>query len=78
MNGLFSEYRPYRSTDPSSGIDAYQTGTDYVKLRLKDGRIYKFSYRSAGRERVEKMKLLAQNGSGLDDYYERLRKKEVR
>lgn len=53
----------------SSGIYAYEIGDDYVKVRFKKSlKIYKYSYKKAGIENVEKMKLLAENGSGLNGY----------
>ena len=60
-------------------IATYEIGNDFIKIQFKSGRIYKYSYRSATEKHVEKMKLLAQNGKGLDDYiFENINKKSNR
>jgi len=48
------------------GFEIYPTSID-VKF-IKSNRIYKYSYSSAGKQHVEKMKILALSGKGLSGY----------
>lgn len=52
-----------------SGINAYEIGDDYILVKFKSSRrTYKYSYISAGRFAVERMKGLALRGRGLNGY----------
>lgn len=56
----------YRSTYGNSGVFSFEIGSDYIDVRFKDApEVFKYSYQSAGREHVEKMKELATKGYGL-------------
>ncbi len=59
----------YRNSGGGSGVNSYEIGSDYIRVKF-DGtsRIYTYSYGKAGRNHVEKMKVLAQSGSGLNSY----------
>ncbi len=59
----------YRDIDGDSGVLAYAIGADYIDVQFKGtSKLYRYSYQSAGRENVESMKVLAQNGNGLNSF----------
>lgn len=60
----------YRCSNGNSGVYSYDIGLDYIEVEYKDENpsIYRYSYKSAGKEKVEKMKELAQNGYGLNSF----------
>jgi len=58
----------YKKTG-NTGVSAYEAGPDYIKVKFHDNkRTYTYNYRSAGLAHVEKMKQLAEQGSGLSTY----------
>lgn len=59
----------YRNSSGNSGVYGYEIGIDYIRVKFAGtSKIYTYSYRKAGTEHVEKMKILARNGSGLNSY----------
>lgn len=52
-----------------TGIDEYEIGEDFIKLKWRNGNYNTFNYESIGEEHIEKMKELAQEGNGLNKYY---------
>lgn len=59
----------YRNTGRDSGVVAYEIGSDYIRVQFSGkSRTYTYSYRRAGRNHVENMKVLAKSGSGLNAY----------
>ena len=58
----------YKNLGGNSGIHAYLTGTDHIDVQFDGGKVYRYSYRSAGRDKVEQMKKLAVQGQGLNSY----------
>ncbi len=58
----------YRNSGGNSGIAAYEIGNDFIKVRFEDRKVYTYTYESAGQYHIEKMKSLAQIGSGLNQY----------
>jgi hypothetical protein len=58
----------YADESGMSGILAYETGKDWIKIKFKSGQLYKYSYDSAGKERITAMKKLAGQGKGLATY----------
>ncbi len=58
----------YKNKKGNSGVVAYQMGTDFIKVKFKDGNIYKYTFSSAGNENISKMKELAMIGEGLSTY----------
>ncbi|AMR79508.1 hypothetical protein [Cupriavidus nantongensis] len=60
--------KPYRNLSGRSGIDAYELGPEYIRVRFEDGRVYTYDYRRPGRSHVEQMKRLAKAGRGLCSY----------
>jgi hypothetical protein len=55
----------YRNAHGSSGVTAYETGPDFIRVTFKHGGTYEYDYASAGQVHVERMKLLAASGQGL-------------
>lgn len=58
----------YRNINGNSGVFAYANNTDSISVQFNDGAIYLYTYTSAGKSDIERMKLLAVNGSGLNSY----------
>ena len=58
----------YSDIDRDSGVVAYETGQDYIRVQFSDGAIYLYTYRSAGSHHIESMKRLAARGDGLNAY----------
>jgi len=59
----------YRDINHDSGVRGYEINPTYITVWF-DGasRSYTYSYRKAGQIHVEKMKVLAKNGDGLNSY----------
>jgi hypothetical protein len=55
----------YRNLGGNSGIVRYELAGDSISIEFKNGSKYQYNYSSAGRDNVEKMKLLAGQGQGL-------------
>lgn len=60
--------QPYGNLSGGSGVKAYEIGRDFIRVQFVDDRIYRYSYTSAGRGRIEQMKRLAASGKGLSTY----------
>jgi hypothetical protein len=58
----------YKNLSGSSGVAAFDFGTDYIRVRFTTGAIYIYSHSSAGMRHIEQMKILAKAGSGLNAY----------
>lgn len=58
----------YRNLGGTSGVKAFEIGTDFIKVKFSDNSIYLYNYRKPGSHHVENMKILAKNGSGLNSY----------
>lgn len=52
----------------SSGVSGYQIGDKKISVRFVNGDIYTYSYISAGKRAVEKMKVLALASEGLSTF----------
>lgn len=59
------KYNPFNR---KSGIVAYESGFDFIRVQFSDEAQYIYTYESAGANHVEKMKILASRGNGLDKY----------
>jgi hypothetical protein len=62
------EMERYKNLSGWSGIVAYEIGEDYIRIQFQNGKILKYTYESAGADRVEQMKLMAQNGQKLNTF----------
>ncbi len=58
----------YKNLGGNSSVVAYSIGNDYVEVQFATGKIYRYSYASAGVANVEEMKTLAIQGVGLNSY----------
>lgn len=58
----------YKGSDGESGIIAYESGNDYIRVQFSTGTIYRYTYKSAGSYNIERMKVLARSGGGLNTY----------
>jgi hypothetical protein len=58
----------YKNLGGNSNIRAFAIGVDYIDVQFNGGAVYRYSYRSAGQDKVEQMKVLARNGCGLNSY----------
>ncbi|MCH8518733.1 hypothetical protein LAT59_03145 [Candidatus Gracilibacteria bacterium] len=59
---------PYKNINGDSGVISYEYGEDYIKVKFKDNSIYVYTYESAGKIHIDKMKQLADLGQGLNAY----------
>ena len=51
--------QPYRDLNGDSGVEAYEPGATFIKVRFRDGSVYTYTYASAGPDHVEEMKRLS-------------------
>lgn len=58
----------YKNLGGNTDIHAFLTGTDYIDVQFDGGKVYRYSYYSAGKDKVEQMKKLAAQGQGLNSY----------
>ena len=58
----------YKNSGGNSGVSAYEIADDSIKVKFSDNSVYLFSYRKPGSSHVEKMKILAIRGQGLNSY----------
>jgi len=54
----------YRSAG-SSGVAAYETGPDFIRVKFWHGATYEYDHATTGQFHVERMKMLARSGEGL-------------
>jgi hypothetical protein len=61
----------YKNLEGNSGVTAYQIGSDSIAVVFGQDDTYVYSYASAGKRAIEKMKKLAMSGKGLSTYISR-------
>ena len=62
----------YRNIGGNSNVNSYSIGDTYIDvLFYGTPRVYRYSYKSAGVENVENMKVLAEQGYGLNSFINR-------
>lgn len=66
----------YENRGDNSNIRAFEIGKDYIDVQFNGGKIYRYSYNSAGKDKIENMKKLALQGCGLNSYIMRYAKKD--
>lgn len=66
----------YLNLGGNSNVKWYSVGSDYIDVVFGTGARYRYSYRSAGMDKVEQMKKLARQGWGLNSYIMRYVRKE--
>ena len=60
--------RRYKNLEGHSGVSAYETGPDSIIVEFNHDAKYLYTYASAGKKTVERMKKLAISGKGLSTY----------
>lgn len=63
--------QPYLNLGGDSGVWFYEILADRILVQFATGAPYTYSYASCGQYHVEQMKMLAQNGYGLNAYINR-------
>lgn len=58
----------YSNRRGNSPITHFQIESEKIIVWFQGGKSYSYSYRKAGRNHVEQMKVLAKSGSGLSAY----------
>lgn len=58
----------YRNLGGDSNVASYDAGDDYIRVRFNDGKTYLYTYLSAGSANIERAKMLAQAGRGLNSF----------
>lgn len=61
----------YRNWSGTSGIRAYETGEDFIRIEYLRGGSYLYTSEAVGKEHIEAMKRLATKGSHLNTYINR-------
>ena len=60
---------PYKSkSGKKSGVTGFITGDDYIVVQFNYSEVYKYTYQSAGKSTIEKMKSLALAKRGLSTF----------
>ena len=63
--------QPYLNLSGNSPIVSYEIEPTRIRVMFKGGRVYSYSYTSAGADKVEQMKRLAISGTGLSAFITR-------
>lgn len=58
----------YRNLNGDLGVHSYEIDDTSITIQFRDTAIYTYTYISAGPSHVERMKMLAQVGKGLNSY----------
>ena len=58
----------YDNLQGDSGVERYEIGSDFIRVRFRDGLTYVYDYATTGAEHVDQMKTLAVTGRGLGTY----------
>ena len=59
----------YENKNGNSGVKCFEISETFISVQfVSKSKIYKYSYSSAGKLHIEKMKELALNGKGLSSY----------
>ena len=65
---LFINMEVYANKSGRSSVYAYIIGADFISVQFKNGKVYRYAYSRAGSTNVERMKILARQGLGLNTY----------
>ena len=63
--------QPYLNLSGNSAVVSYEIEPTRIRVMFKGGRVYSYSYTSAGADKVERMKSLARSGAGLSAFITR-------
>ena len=64
--------KPYGNRGGGSGVIAYDIEDRAIVIRFQNGDTYRYTYERTGQFEVEKMKRLAEAGTGLSGYISRM------
>lgn len=65
----------YRNLGGDSNVTGFEIGSDSITIKFKPNDIYIYTYQSAGKDNIERMKNLAIAGRGLNSFIMRHVKK---
>jgi len=65
----------YQNLGGGSGVTGYEIKRNSIKVQFRDGSTYLYTYKSAGKETIKRMKELAKSGAGLQSYISQVVKK---
>lgn len=65
----------YKNLGGNSGVVAYESGPDFIRVQFSDDSIYLYTNERPGPQYIQQMKILAQNGQGLNSYISRVVRK---
>jgi len=60
--------RVYKNLAGSVGVCAYEVENETIRIKFHSQRTYLFNQKSTGKNHIEQMKLLANQGYGLYNY----------
>jgi hypothetical protein len=66
------QVRPYGNRSGGSGVVAYDLEDRAIVIRFQNGDTYRYTHERTGQFEVEKMKRLAESGTGLSGYISRM------
>ena len=66
----------YRNLGNNSGVGAYEIDLESIKVKFTTGAVCLYNYTSTGAPQVERMKILALKGVGLNSYIGRVARKK--
>jgi hypothetical protein len=58
----------YKNLEGNSGVLAYETGEDFIKIQFTGGVVYLYNNQVTGKQNIKRMKSLAIRGRGLSTY----------
>jgi hypothetical protein len=58
----------YQNLEGDSGVVAFESGADYIKVRFRNGVTYVYDHVTPGEQHVARMHELARAGRGLSTY----------
>ena len=62
----------YKNSNGNSNVESYEIGNENIYVWFKGSKkVYRYSYKSAGKDNVEEMINLAKSGSGLNSFINR-------
>ncbi|MBF0329948.1 MAG: hypothetical protein HQL10_12380 [Nitrospirae bacterium] len=65
----------YANRGGDSSVEGYEIEHDSITVQFRDGWKYLYTYQSTGAEDIERMKLLAISGHGLNSFITRVIRK---
>jgi hypothetical protein len=68
----------YGDINGKSGILAYETGPDFIRVKFKNDSVYLYTYASADPHSIEQMKSLAAAGEGLNTFINQYLRQNLR